>query len=236
LDYRRFWPAAKPKNSEGPNRIISLHFPKAAGTSLKNQLQSLLGDDVLMDYSHDPVTPAGAATAEFPRGKRVVHGHFRASRYASSQAYWVTFLREPVDNLISIYFYWRSLRKPGHELHARFLRDKPSILEFSTYPTIQRLMSETYFGGFDMNRFDFIGFHDTRSRDMRTLAHALDLELQASIHDNKTAVTDERCRVLNDREVIGKLKHRLADDIEFYNVARARRVEAYENAALPTAV
>ena len=71
---------------------------------------------------------------------------------------------------------------------------------------------------------------------MRTLAHALKLELQASIYDNKTAVTDERCRVLNDREVIGKLKHRLADDIEFYNGARARRVEAYENAALPTAV
>jgi hypothetical protein len=52
----------------------------------------------------------------------------------------MTFLRHPVDNLISIYFFWRALPEPGHALHARFLRERPSILR--TSETIERLELE----------------------------------------------------------------------------------------------
>jgi Sulfotransferase family len=207
---------------DSPQRIVSLHMPKAAGTSLKAQYVALLGNAVHTDYRHDPLTPAGSENAEFPRGKRVVHGHFRASRYASSQAFFVTFLREPADNLISIYFYWSSFRQPGHDLHARFLRDQPSLLEFATYPGIRRLMSETYFGGFDMSRFDFIGFHDTRNEDLLRLARILNLNFRPWVHKNKTAASPERRQIENDPVLISELRRRLADDIDFYDDARKR--------------
>ncbi len=87
-----------------PHRIISVHFPKAGGTSLHTQLAGLLHDDLVFDWTHDPLTPAGAEIGTFPVGKRIVHGHFRAQRYSGVDAYWMTFLRHPVDNLISIYF------------------------------------------------------------------------------------------------------------------------------------
>jgi SAM-dependent methyltransferase len=205
-----------------PERVVSVHFPKAAGSSLKSQFATLLGDAVSLDYSHDPLTPAGAETAPFPDGKRIVHGHFRAQRYASANAYWITFLRHPVDNLISIYSYWKSLMTPGHELHGRFLRERPSIFDFAAYPGIRRLMSETYFGEFDMNRFDFIGFHETRDVDVRRLAEALNLPLVAEIHENKTIHSTERQQLEADPSIRLRLEDLLAEDVAFYERLRYR--------------
>jgi hypothetical protein len=175
-----------------PPRVISVHFPKAAGSSLWAQFARLLGDKAALDITHDPFTLAGSESAEFPVEKALVHGHFRAGRYESTDAYWMTFLRHPVDNLISIYFYWKSLKEPGHSLHARFLVEAPSILEFALYPGINRLMSETYFGGFDMARFAFIGFYETRDIGLARLGNELGLPLVADVHENRTKETVER--------------------------------------------
>lgn len=233
--FRQTDDASKPprnqrRESAGPpQKIVSLHFPKAAGTSLRAQFAALVGDRAHMDYSHDPLTPSGAGVSEFPQGKRLVHGHFHARRYASTDAYLFTFLREPVDNLISTYFYWRAFRRPGHELHARFLRDRPSLAEFATYPGIQRLMSETYFGDFDMARFDFIGFHETRDCDIQSLASALHLNLSASVQENKSRAAFGRIWARLDRNTINRVKHHLADDIDFYNLMAAVRGKTAAN-------
>jgi hypothetical protein len=205
-----------------PERVVSVHFPKAAGSSFHFQLTNLLGDAVELDFIHDPLTLSGTETAVFPEGKRIVHGHFRARRYASTQAYWITFLRHPVDNLISIYFYWKSLPAPGHHLHGRFLQERPSILDFATYPGIQKLMSDTYFGGFDMYQFDFIGFHDTRDVAIPRLAKALNLPLIAETHVNKTIESAERQYVEVDAAIRQRLNDLLAEDLAFYERLRHR--------------
>lgn len=211
-------------------RILSVHFPKAAGSSLHVQFVKLLGDrlalDYMHDYTHDPLTSAGRETAEFPNGKRIVHGQFRAQRYASANAYWMTFLRHPVDNLISIYFYWKALPEAGHALHARFLRERPSILEFATYPGITCLMSETYFGNFDMSRFDFIGFHENRQADIARLAKAINLPLSAAIHENRTSESAERLELESDVSVRSKLTDLLAQDVGFYERMQRRKTNS----------
>jgi SAM-dependent methyltransferase len=205
-----------------PERVISVHFPKAGGSSLHTQLATLLRDDLVLDWTHDPLTPSGAERAIFPAGKRAVHGHFRAQRYAAVDAYWMTFLRHPVDNLISIYFYWKALSTPGHDLHARFLHEKPSIVDFALYPGIQRLLSETYFGGFDMKRFDFIGFHETRDVDIHRLGQALNLPLSASHYINKTVESSERDEVMANTSIRQRLNNLLYDDLAFYERLRNR--------------
>jgi SAM-dependent methyltransferase len=203
-----------------PERIVSVHFPKAAGSSLYTQFSTLLGDELALEWTHDPLTPLGSEPGVFPSGKRIVHGHFRAQRYASVDAYWVTFLREPIDNLISIYFFWKSLAMPGHELHARFLEEQPSIADFALFPGIQRLSSETYFGGFDMNRFDFIGFHETRNDDIRRLGQAINLPLDASHYVNKTNSSSEKDEALMDAALRRRLGDLLSDDLKFYDRMR----------------
>jgi hypothetical protein len=200
-------------------RIVSVHFPKAAGYSLRVQFMKLLGTKVAFDYDHDPLTPAGMETADFPEGKTLVMGHFRARRYASSDAFWMTFLRHPVDNLFSIYFFWKGL-PVSNGLHARFLREQPTILEFANYPAFKTLMSETYFGDFDMNRFDFIGFYETRKSDIPRLAKMLNLPLVASIHENRTSESDERLEAESDCALRRKLYDLLAEDVAFYERLR----------------
>jgi hypothetical protein len=200
-------------------RIVSVHFPKAAGYSLRVQFIKLLGAKVALDYDHDPLTPAGMETADFPEGKTLVMGHFRARRYASTEAFWMTFLRHPVDNLISIYFFWKGL-PVSHGLHAQFLREQPTVLEFASYPGFKALMSETYFGGFDMNRFDFIGFYENRKSDIPRLAKALKLPLAASVYENRTSVSDERLEAESDCSLRRDLTDLLAEDVAFYERLR----------------
>jgi hypothetical protein len=207
-------------NHPRSGRIVSVHFPKAAGSSLRAQLTKLLGDEIAFDYNHDPLTSAGAETADFPCGKRLVHGHFRAQRYATAAAYWMTFLRHPVDNLNSIYFYWKSVQEPGHAIHAQFLRERPSILEFARYPALTNLMSETYFGGFDMGRFDFIGFYETRDTGVPHLAADLGLPLVADVHENRTPESVERRSLEADVSVRRRLTDLLSADVKFYEKMR----------------
>lgn len=205
-----------------PARVVSVHFPKAAGSSLHLQLSNFLGEKLVLDITHDPLTSMGSESAEFPSGKRLVHGHFRAQRYASTEAYWMTFLRHPVDNLISIYFYWKALPEPGHELHGRFLRERPSVLDFATYAGLTSLMAETYFGNFDMSRFDFIGFFENREADFPRLSKDLGLPLKADVHVNRTAHTSERLELEADLSVRRKLTDLLAVDVAFYERLRAK--------------
>ncbi len=199
-----------------PERLISVHFPKAGGTSLATQLQKLLPDQVEVDYQHDPLSAAGHETAAFPAGKRVVHGHFRPGRFIGSKACLCTFLRDPVDNLLSIYFYWRYTPKHGNEVHDRFLAEQPDIIDFARFSVFSRLMSETYFGGFDMSRFDFIGFHETRTHDIAALGAFLELPLRSEVHENSTPPMAERDALRADSVVMREVRDILLDDTKFY--------------------
>ena len=203
-----------------PRRTVSVHFPKAAGSSLKAQFEALLGDQVVLDYGHDPLVAGNRQAVAFPAGKRLVHGHFHPSRYESTEGYWLTFLRHPVDNLFSIYFFWIDLPEPGHGLHARFLCERPSVLEFAAYPGISTLMSETYFGDFDMRRFDCIGFHETRAADIGRLGADLGLPLAAETYENKTAETAERQDMKADPALRRRIADLLAADMAFYDRLR----------------
>lgn len=196
-------------------RIVSVHFPKSAGSSLRMQFIEFLADKVELDYNHDPLTSAGADKAAFPVGKRIVHGHFRPDRYEIPDAFRMTFLRDPVDSIISIYYFWKTYPEHGNPVHEQFLREQPDIFQFARYPALSRLMSDTYFGGYDMTRFDFVGFHESRARDIRRLGLMLDLPLQ-DVHVNRTADTPERLALLSDSVAKRRLRDLLAHDVAFY--------------------
>src|SRR5215216_4389072 len=140
--------------------IVSVHFPKAGGHALLVQLRYLLRDSLLEDYSHDPLGPNGGEVVdELPLGIRMVHGHFHAARYEKVEnAFRFTFLRHPVEYQLSQYFFWRTFPEfDPDSAHAKFLREMPTIEEFARSGPTRRMMSQTYFGRYDMSRFDFVG-------------------------------------------------------------------------------
>ncbi len=205
--------------------LISVHFPKAAGTTLANLLRMVYGDALHLDYGHPPHDPKADEPIDRYPQIRAVHGHFHADRYREfHEARRITFLREPLDNLISIYFFWQAMPPSGYEAHERLLRDKPNIVEFSNYPEVQRLASQSYFGGVDMAAFDLIGFYEDRIRGLERLSALLDVKLDASLWLNSTSYPggDARRAILEDPRVMGTLRDNLREDIAFYDGLRNR--------------
>lgn len=206
--------------------IISVHLPKSGGTSVRRCLEEQFGDRGRFDYGRGPLGPhAHEMEPGLPPGVEMVHGHFRPARYdAVGEAFRMTFLREPADLLLSFYFFWREMPFEGQALHRRFLDEKPDIEAFAAWAPIRRLSSDTFFGGYDMGRFDFIGFHETRHEDMTRVNALAGLELDAARHDNRTDNDrEERQAVRADAALMGRLRDLLADDVRFYDQLRAKR-------------
>jgi hypothetical protein len=213
-------------------RIVSIHTPKAGGTSMLNLWQRTFGmHRVMTDYLDPPANP-GAEHALDPEGwagRRpvsiaedilVVHGHFKPQKYdLIEHAFRLTMLRHPVDNIISIYFYWKKIPPQPSALHQYFLSRNLSLLEMARLPLLRRLYSETYFGGWDMSRLDFIGRHEDRPAELLRLGKLIGAELTADVHLNATEAGEDdeaRARVLADTALVSRLTDVLVDDIRFY--------------------
>jgi hypothetical protein len=215
--------------------LISIHFPKAAGSSFAAALAAALGESAVLRLPHydcDPVDPANPLWTSpdwFLRRRphevkpyTVVHGHQPIIKYdLVPSAYRVVTLREPVDNLISIYYYWKSLFDAGFTGHAVFefvKRERLSLLETAEIPCMRRLMSSTYFGGYDMGKFDIIGTHDKRTAFLDAVSNLIGVPLSTHIRENVTPPSEERDNVLADAKAVARLRHLLQDDIRFYEV------------------
>jgi hypothetical protein len=218
--------------------VVSVHFPKAAGCSLRRALEEAFGPDGLfLDYADDPVDPCSSFSLDpegcsrrtrkqrLPESVRVVHGHFHPAKYAFlHESKWITFLRHPIDNFLSIYFFWKTVT----ESHALFnyCRDRQlSVLELARVPALRYLFSRTYFGGVDMRLFDFIGFTDSYAEDMATLARQWEIPVREFRENANTysSYGEEAKAIRADLNLMMELRDCLAEDIAFYEAVRASR-------------
>jgi hypothetical protein len=225
-----------------PSRpIISVHFPKGSGSTLLAELTATFGEaEVFRDYDDcDPIDPANPLCVDEDRFLQnrphsiqpfnVVHGHFPIVKYdLLLTAFRLVMLREPVDNLISIYYFWRSLFRTaarGHGLFEYAKRQRLSLLDLAEVPRLRRLMSESYFGDYDMRRFDVIGAYDRRAEFFASISSGIGRTLNADRRENVTPVSEERGNVMNDARLIARLRDLLRDDVRFYerHTSRPRR-------------
>jgi hypothetical protein len=213
-------------------KIISIHTPKAGGTTMLALWKQAYGEDrVLMDYENppgnpsadfiiDPIAWAEQRPTNLPDRIHVVHGHFRPGKYdLLKDVFRLTMLRHPVDNLISIYCYWRKIPPQPNAVHQYFLANKLDVLGLARLPIIQNLYSDTYFGGWDMGRLDFIGRHETRSADLQYLSKILGIDLDSSLYLNATepeGANNEKEAIFANSALLKQLHELLAKDISFY--------------------
>jgi hypothetical protein len=214
--------------------IISVHFPKTAGSSLKAAWTQAFGKERVLElYTDNPADTRSAIhldpeyfvrrPVEVPAGIDVVHGHFSPRRYSHLEdVTFVTFLRHPIDNLLSIYAFWKTFPRCGDPLHEYFLNYNLTVVETARLPVLRHLMSRTYFGNFDMGRFAFIGDASTYRQDLERLSTIVGRQLQ-HLREN---VTIERERASGSESLYANLKADtslrqtltdiLAEDIAFY--------------------
>jgi hypothetical protein len=210
------------------NQLISVHVAKAGGSSLLKIFESRFGDRLLKDYAENPADPLSPRNLDperyFARQTRIaetiacVHGHFHPGKYAiPANAILSTILRHPVENLISIHFFWKTLG-PGHDpLHDYFLAQNLSLLETAKLPLLRHLFSKTYFGGFDMGRFNVVGRHDSRGAALQKIAAIIGGTFEADTHENVTQPTPERQEAESNPRMQRALEDILIDDIRFHD-------------------
>jgi hypothetical protein len=202
--------------------LVSIHFAKAGGTSLAHILKQHYGDGLEFDFQNDPCRSDGSVCGplELARTVTAVHGHMRPDVYpVDSTTKLITFLREPVDKLLSVYFFWLTLKPCGSPDHDKFLADRPSVFEYAEETA--GVAFSAYFGGFNMSRFNFIGFHDRRKHDLKTLSTLLGFPCPSEVALNTTPYSPERVAISTDPKKMSRLAAILRNDISFYSDIRS---------------
>lgn len=222
--------------------IVSIHMPKVAGSSFLHQLKKLYGEhQLLLDYNDDPANPLSVVSID-PNiyniqpiktiaPHKVVHGHFHPNKYSNlNNAFRMTFLRHPIDNVLSIYYFWRA--------HDRETWDSPlfhyckdanlSLLRFAMLPKVRYLYTCSYFGGFDMDQLDFIGDYAKYDQELVRLGSRLGVRFDLNVRQNITEKYFEESSNLENRRAndakaeYENLANILKDDIDFYEFYKGK--------------
>jgi len=215
--------------------LISIHVPKSGGTSFRNILESVYGEREVVRFDmprrkkHDPVLVNREPWERpvLPAGIRVLHGHFSYEQLTrrfeiDALVPVVTWLRHPVDRVISHYFYlneqlrefigeeperWRLLERFGKTM-LEFARDKRN-----------RNRTARFLQGMDLERFTFIGLMEHYQDDLDDLGRMLNWDRAIPvIHSNRTREKREVPEEL--RAFIAELNQ---EDMEVYRYAETLR-------------
>jgi hypothetical protein len=207
--------------------LISVHAPKASGRSVGRMLKEAYGETFLANYQDTPSALSQrvldphkyfARKETLPAGIRCIHGHFHPGKFdLTGDVVLFTLLRHPVDNILSIYFFWKTLERQGDALHDYFCDNRLTIVETARLPLLRWLFSRTYFEDFNMSRFDVIGCFTDRENALRRLSERIGAPLLNIVaRENVTPDSLERKEALGDQALRIQLESILADDIRFY--------------------
>ena len=177
----------------GNGAVIFVHVPKTAGSSLRGELAARLQPDMNIEVDYNDATrlfrdKMDDAVRNFLAGPaehiRFASGHLMGRhvaqmRSAMQGARFITFLRDPVERVVSDYRYQRS---PKHPPHPQFREKYPSLeayLEFKgdRNKSAQHLIAPAVYAGREpeecvdylLRAYDFVGVQEMYPLSFRTL-------------------------------------------------------------------
>ena len=170
------------------DKVIFVHIPKTAGTSLMTSLREDVGN-TFFDYNTTKRwwSPLGKYRCILDSltttniSEPVIFGHFLAAKYADASLsgfkkrkghLYVTFAREPLQRAISHYHYWDRVELPGHRLWRQFRKERWPLDRFLLSRKMANVQSK-FLWGIPIRNFDFIGLSDRYEESIRLLAEAV---------------------------------------------------------------
>lgn len=154
------------------NMIISVHLPKCAGNSFKRSLEEIYSGNVYFDYENRIDSPRYKFSKIYNNFKKfdyskfnqtkIIHGHFFADKYLSSfsNSEYITWLRNPVERVISHYFFWKKYPDFEHPICKYVVKNNLSLTEFSRIKYMKNIQS-TYLSNTNLEKFKFIGITES---------------------------------------------------------------------------
>jgi hypothetical protein len=145
--------------------LVSVHIPKCGGTSFRKVLQGIYGEEhVLLNYNENLPVTAGS----IPPGTRCIHGHFPARHYDRVLPRFdlVTWLRHPVERVLSNYFQFLRHPDPANPCSEELARRKLSVEAFAELE-LMRNEATRYLAGRSVAEFRFVGVVEQFDKSLR---------------------------------------------------------------------
>lgn len=212
--------------------MVSLHLPKTAGTSFRATLEDHFGAGLRSDYDDMPLHKGGAernlaslegAVSNFLGnfdGVACIHGHFLPMKYLLLRdrlnLEFVTWLRHPVDRLVSHYEFWKRQYDPATAgpLHRTVVTQDWSLERFCLSEELRDVYAQ-FLWAFPLEYFSFIGIVEHYEED-----HAFFVEDRLG-----ASVAPKRLNVAPQRERPAALDSGLRRDVEAFHAADMRLYE-----------
>ena len=232
--------------------LISVHVPKTAGTTLLHHLKTQF--TVFLDleflttipelytrWPHNPGRVAGnwmhtsllqaignrSNLIKKMEGYDCIHGHFHVVKYRFlPNAKFITFVREPLERMVSHYYFWKQVYEMGNPTKDIYIDDlfkrNTSLNEFLFEENLKNYQCR-FIKGMHLSRYSFIGVADEEyfADDIDYLFNKIlkcPLEKVAVERLNKTAYNKSVSNV-----DIGAFRNFHKNDYELYEYALQNR-------------
>lgn len=212
---------------------LFLHMPKCGGVSVRRLLESHLSSRLTIDYmSYGTLDPSSRRNEinkalEHPKNvgeDQVIYGHFYPVKYFGrtlNQNYKiVTILRDPIERLVSHYFYWKRTEHPDHYVYRKFRAESWTLEQFIMSEDLKNFYAQ-FLTDFPLKRFDYIGVYERLEESVRECLRALDLKIDfhtlPHLNSNKN---HEKSQVLLSNSFLREAQEFHAWDYSVYNMIR----------------
>ena len=218
--------------------IISVHVHKTAGGTFGRALKQVYGElQVFSDYQEDSLENIRGKLS-VQRQVSVIHGHFAARKYKGcfSSAKRIIWLRNPLIQFISAYFFWKSQPRENvffSEEHKYMLEKNIGLLEFAEETRAKNEMNPLtnfYCRDVDLRDFYFVGVQEFFQDDLAELKQMLgwsNLRMEVFNQNKYPNYVEHLKEALEDKKLLNKLIAAMkSKDLKLYETAldmRAKR-------------
>lgn len=214
--------------------LISIHIPKTAGSSFKREIAEAKLGNPYFDYEDNILSyyPRHVARRLARRlyarcfwrnveaKYEIIHGHFMANKYRGlfSEERFIAFFRDPIDRVVSHYYFWKNGLSHLHVKHSFYSQTVGAgmdLVEFSETDWMREFYRRIL-GGVPLKHFYFIGLTEEYSRSLALLSALTGATLAACV-DNSNA---QRPRLDNiPKSQLDALRKANCDNLEIYREA-----------------
>lgn len=135
-------------------KLVFVHIPKTAGTSFHNILSKNYGKDNIIWDEHNSIRPLFTNPKSYDMFD-IIYGHFTIEKYNYLNRPKITIMRDPVERVISEYYYLLKIIKHGNEndlVVSSHIDKFRSICDWAEFrPNLQYTFMK------DTSNFDWIG-------------------------------------------------------------------------------